>query len=156
MNIISGIILGLLTVLLISSIVIKFLFSEIANSKFDPDRYKNYKEYEKKIETAELVEHLSSVAIWIFAILLFITLFFILLKVITDRNNGNSKGRTKIKMIRCCNCNSQIDSNSDFCPKCGIPIKQNQIIKPTCSNCGYPIIGDAKYCIQCGKKYISN
>lgn len=57
----------------------------------------------------------------------------------------------------CVKCKNIIPEESDFCIKCGAPVKKTNEIpqERICRKCGRALTEDEDYCRKCGKKYIS-
>lgn len=58
----------------------------------------------------------------------------------------------------CVKCKNIIPEESDFCIKCGAPVKKATEIpqERICRKCGRTLTEDEDYCRKCGKKYIAN
>lgn len=54
---------------------------------------------------------------------------------------------SKTSRIRCQSCQSEIASQSKFCPECGSKLEQSR----SCPDCGKAVSKQSKYCPDCGK-----
>lgn len=125
--------------LLVTFIPIMFEFLRMLIEILPEELFKNFYDF---LISLKLVGFWYYLAIFLFILVCFFLIWIFQTKVFTKEKSFVKRFMAK----RCMNCNSPIDYSENFCPICGVSLK-NQ-----CPHCGMSTIRNLPYCSSCGKK----